>query len=77
MIYNLFLLWQGLVVPVLRNVEGMNYVQIEQGLNELGEKVCMELHYNGSVRYVGLSSRSLFHVDISVKKFWHFDDIIK
>lgn len=30
---------QGLVVPVLRNVENMNYAEIEKGLNELGEKV--------------------------------------
>jgi len=29
---------KGLVVPVLRNVETMNYAQIEHGLNELGEK---------------------------------------
>jgi len=28
-------------VPVLRNVENMNYADIEKGLNELGEKVCM------------------------------------
>lgn len=34
-------LLQGLVVPVLRNVENMNYADIEKGLNELGEKVCM------------------------------------
>ena len=26
-------------MPVLRNAEGMNYAQIEHGLNELGEKV--------------------------------------
>ena len=25
---------------MLRNAENMNYFQIEQGLNELGEKVC-------------------------------------
>jgi len=33
-------LLQGLVVPVLRNVETMNYADIEKGLNELGDKVC-------------------------------------
>jgi len=27
-------------VPVLRNVENMNYAEIEKALNELGEKVC-------------------------------------
>ena len=31
---------QGLVVPVLRNVETMNYADIEQGIMELGTKVC-------------------------------------
>ena len=30
---------KGLVVPVLRNVETMNYADIEKGLNALGEKV--------------------------------------
>ncbi len=30
---------QGLVVPVLRNVETMNYADIEIGVNELGLKV--------------------------------------
>ena len=30
---------QGLVVPVLRNVETMNYADIEKGVNELGTKV--------------------------------------
>jgi len=29
---------KGLVVPVLRNVENMNYAEIEKGLSELGEK---------------------------------------
>nr|XP_053654319.1 dihydrolipoyllysine-residue succinyltransferase component of 2-oxoglutarate dehydrogenase complex, mitochondrial-like isoform X2 [Cherax quadricarinatus] len=29
---------KGLVVPVLRNVEGMNYLDIEKGIMELGEK---------------------------------------
>ncbi|KAK3608563.1 hypothetical protein CHS0354_042548 [Potamilus streckersoni] len=29
---------KGLVVPVLRNVNGMNYADIEKGINELGEK---------------------------------------
>jgi 2-oxoglutarate dehydrogenase E2 component (dihydrolipoamide succinyltransferase) len=29
---------KGLVVPVLRNVEGMNYADIELGINALGEK---------------------------------------
>ncbi|XP_072031808.1 dihydrolipoyllysine-residue succinyltransferase component of 2-oxoglutarate dehydrogenase complex, mitochondrial-like [Amphiura filiformis] len=29
---------KGLVVPVLRNVGGMNYAEIEHGLSELGEK---------------------------------------
>ena len=33
-------LFQGLVVPVLRNVENMNYAQIEKGIEELGVKVC-------------------------------------
>lgn len=30
---------QGLVVPVIRNVETMNYADIERTINELGEKV--------------------------------------
>ncbi|OTF76519.1 hypothetical protein BLA29_005159 [Euroglyphus maynei] len=29
---------KGLVVPVIRNVENMNYAQIEKAMNELGEK---------------------------------------
>ncbi|XP_054986440.1 dihydrolipoyllysine-residue succinyltransferase component of 2-oxoglutarate dehydrogenase complex, mitochondrial [Sorex araneus] len=29
---------RGLVVPVIRNVEGMNYADIERTINELGEK---------------------------------------
>ena len=31
-------MFQGLVVPVLRNVEQLNYAGIEQGLSDLGEK---------------------------------------
>lgn len=31
--------WQGLVVPVIRGVEGMNFADIEKTINELGEKV--------------------------------------
>lgn len=30
---------QGLVVPVIRNVEGMNFADIEKTINLLGEKV--------------------------------------
>lgn len=30
---------QGLVVPVVRGVEGMNFTDIEKAINELGEKV--------------------------------------
>lgn len=30
---------QGLVVPVIRNVENMNYKDIEIAVNALGEKV--------------------------------------
>lgn len=30
---------QGLVVPVLRNVETMNYADIEIGIRDLGTKV--------------------------------------
>lgn len=29
---------KGLVVPILRNCEGMNYAQIERAISELGEK---------------------------------------
>jgi len=29
---------KGLVVPVLRNVQDMNYADIEKGINALGEK---------------------------------------
>lgn len=31
--------FQGLVVPVIRNVETMNYADIERTISELGEKV--------------------------------------
>ena len=30
---------KGLVVPVLRNCENMNYAQIEKAINAMGEKV--------------------------------------
>jgi 2-oxoglutarate dehydrogenase E2 component (dihydrolipoamide succinyltransferase) len=30
---------KGLVVPVIRNVETMNYADIEKAINALGEKV--------------------------------------
>lgn len=30
---------QGLVVPVVRNVENMNFADIERAIYELGEKV--------------------------------------
>lgn len=36
MVYNLY--EKGLVVPVLRNVERMNYADIEREIAELGEK---------------------------------------
>lgn len=32
---------KGLVVPVIRNTENMNYTQIERAIAELGEKVCI------------------------------------
>lgn len=32
---------KGLVVPVLRNVENMNYAQIEQAIADMGEKVTL------------------------------------
>ena len=35
-----FSFWQGLVVPVIRNVEEMNYADIEKAINAMGEKVC-------------------------------------
>ena len=31
--------FQGLVVPVLRDVEKMNYAEIEKAINAVGEKV--------------------------------------
>ena len=34
-----FISCQGLVVPVIRNVEEMNYADIEKAINALGEKV--------------------------------------
>lgn len=34
-----FFFSQGLVVPVIRNVEGMNFADIENAINLLGEKV--------------------------------------
>ena len=34
----ILILFQGLVVPVLRNVQDMNYAEIEKGLVALGEK---------------------------------------
>ena len=39
MLNKILSIFQGLVVPVLRNVETMNYADIEKGLNALGEKV--------------------------------------
>lgn len=33
------LLSQGLVVPVIRSVDGMNFTDIEKAINLLGEKV--------------------------------------
>ena len=35
---------QGLVVPVLRNVEAMNYADIEKTTAELGAKVSFHVH---------------------------------
>lgn len=32
---------KGLVVPVIRNVEAMNYADIERSINALGEKACL------------------------------------
>lgn len=40
-LFFFFFCYQGLVVPVLRNVGGMNYAEIEKGINELGLKVCV------------------------------------
>ena len=34
---------KGLVTPVLRNAEGMSFVQIEQGIADLGKKVRISL----------------------------------
>ena len=34
----LFQISQGLVVPILRNVQDMNYADIEKGIMALGEK---------------------------------------
>ena len=36
---TVFYFHQGLVVPVIRNVETMNYADIERTISELGEKV--------------------------------------
>lgn len=33
---------KGLVVPVLRNVENMNYTQIEKAISDMGDKVCFQ-----------------------------------
>ena len=33
-----YVVFQGLVVPVMRNVEGMNYADIEKGIAALGQK---------------------------------------
>lgn len=35
---------QGLVVPVIRNVETMNFADIEKTINYLGEKVRQSSH---------------------------------
>lgn len=40
------------MVPVLRNVEAMNYAQIEKGIEELGVKVgviCVQVPFWSSV----------------------------
>jgi len=36
-------------VPVLRNVENMNYAEIEKSLNDLGEKVCVIVHIDSDI----------------------------
>lgn len=42
----IWLLSQGLVVPVIRNVEGMNFADIEKAINLLGEKVILNVKFN-------------------------------
>jgi len=37
--FNKMVTFQGLVVPVLRDVEKMNYAEIEKAINAVGEKV--------------------------------------
>ena len=41
----IWLLSQGLVVPVIRSVEGMNFADIEKAINLLGEKVMFYFFY--------------------------------
>lgn len=53
---------QGLVVPVIRNVEAMNYADIERTISELGEKVKWKVacvSAAGQVREEGLGKAGL------------------
>lgn len=61
---------QGLVVPVIRNVEGMNYADIEKVIAELGEKVRTRLFTRPSMhvdRRRGINGCMLIRVTSSEK----------
>lgn len=61
---------QGLVVPVIRNVETMNFTDIEKAINALGEKVkrlCARLFYYLQILICKLV---FFHTDVMLKKKW-------
>jgi len=55
--FNKMVTFQGLVVPVLRDVEKMNYAEIEKAINAVGEKV--SFHSSNETRHQ-LSPVTLF-----------------
>ena len=53
---------KGLVTPVLRNAEGMSFVQIEQGIADLGKKVFrFRFARRGSAHLVVVGTRQQAH----------------
>lgn len=64
---------QGLVVPVIRGVEGMNFTDIEKAINELGEKVgaIIESKMNLNTFYMMTKDISDFYSAVcSIRPHW-------
>jgi pyruvate/2-oxoglutarate dehydrogenase complex dihydrolipoamide acyltransferase (E2) component len=49
---------KGLLVPVIRNVEGMNYAHIEKELARLGELVCARFSNLGNRNFRRVTTKS-------------------